>query len=168
MKWIPLAVAAAFFTGCNADFNWVHYEPQAQVGEPEVCADFTSELRILDRMGQQTDTFIQREPIRFELHVTNNGPVGHTLFTPFGGGQAWIVVVDQRGRIVTPVCRNCAFTQAPEPFPYGPGETMVHALDWNQVMDNGKQAPVGDYTVHADDRTECRVTLSKSSTLRIR
>jgi hypothetical protein len=35
-------------------------------------------------------------------------------------------------------------------------------------MRNDAQAPVGDYTIYADEQTECRSALSRSTTISIR
>ncbi|MCA1798847.1 MAG: hypothetical protein LC632_05125 [Xanthomonadaceae bacterium] len=45
MKWITLVLAAALAVGCNSDFDWMHYEPQAPVGNFTVYADDRTECR---------------------------------------------------------------------------------------------------------------------------
>jgi len=37
------------------------------------CGQFSSELRIEDKFGQESTTFITGEPIEFNMRITNNG-----------------------------------------------------------------------------------------------
>lgn len=173
-----LACACLLLGGCldSADgpsrfpdtrYWWSERSSPPPLPAPGYCSDFTAELRILDSMGQPETTFMQREPVRIEVHVTNTGDEAVTLMTG-SGPQTIIEVVNHQNLVVAGNTVGLLWPAVPVPFPYGPGETQIVEWTWDQRMRNDFEAPIGDYTVHADDWTECRSVLGRSAVIRIR
>ena len=169
---LPLCLAGCLESDSAEDYVWQQRQPipGADVYDPPPahCAAMSSGLEIIDRFGQAESEFIQGEPINLRLWVRNDSADAVTLTNPNGCPAVEFEVVNAANEVIATSDDGFACTQALVPVEHGPGETTLHTWTWDQVMRNGAAAPIGDYTVYADERTECRFALSKSAPLRIR
>lgn len=141
--------------------------PEFDGDPPDVCTHFEAEFEIKDRFDQLTDTFVQGEPIHLEARITNISNAPRTLTTSMGCPQVTFQVVAEDNLVLWGSLDGFACIAMAVDVTYAPGETNVFNAAWDQVMRNGRPAPVGDYTVFADDITQCRQTLNRSADLRI-
>lgn len=170
-------VCAAFLAGCPGeegadDFVWRQRAPLPGADEfdppPAMCDAFISRLEITDRFGQPATEFTQGETINVRMLIQNTSAETHVLTVPDGCPAVRFQVVNADNEVVVGSNDGFACTLAMVPVEHAPGETTLHTWDWRGEMRNGEQAPVGDYTVYADERTECRFALSKSAEIAVR
>lgn len=153
------------------DYVWQQRTPPPRADEfdppPAKCAAFTSSLEIVDTFGQPATAFTQGETINVRMLVQNVSDETHMLTIPSGCPAVHFEVVNAANEVVVGSGDGFACMQMEVPAEHDPGEATLHTWDWSQQMRNGESAPVGSYTVFADERTECRFALSKSAAITI-
>ena len=176
MRTRALLLGLVFLAGCLGeetanDFVWQQRAPLPGADEfdppPAKCASFTSDLEITDTFGQPATTFIQGERINVRMLVQNVSDESRVLTIPSGCPAVHFEVVNAANEVVVGSGDGFACTLMQVQVEHGPGEATLHTWDWGQSMRNSEAAPIGDYTVYADERTECRFALSKSATISI-
>ncbi|MEX0899831.1 MAG: BsuPI-related putative proteinase inhibitor [Gammaproteobacteria bacterium] len=176
-KPLLLLVVPIVLTGCldsvqPDDYTWQQRQPIPGADQydppPAFCAAMRSTLEITDRDGQPASEFMQGELINVRVLVRNNSTSPITLTNPDGCPSVKFQVVNADNEVVASSNDGFACVQVLTPVEHAPGESTLHTWDWDQVMRNGEAAPLGDYTIYADERTECRFALSKSAPIRIR
>jgi len=134
------------------------------------CGSFGSELRIEDKLRQESTTFISGEPITFNLRITNHGDSPATLSYPDGCTSIRLVVSYSRGRdVFDNMPAGIVCTAQVRTFTYAPREAKEFPLVWNQTPSSGgAQVPPGGYTVDARDRSlECAGDLDRGGAFAI-
>lgn len=177
MRNLTVFLIAILISGCldsvqSEDYEWQQRQPIPGADEydppPAFCSAMTSTLEITDRFDQPEDEFTQGEPINVRMLVRNDSASTVTLTHPDGCPSVKFSVVNADNEVVVGSNDGFACTQVMTTVEHSPGEATLHTWTWDQVMRNGAAAPIGDYTVYADERSECRFALSKSAAIRIR
>lgn len=169
---VPCFLAACLESDQREAHVWQQRQPIPGAGEfdppPAICAAMSSTLTVIDRFGQPETAFIQGELINLQMLVRNNSSATVVLTNPNGCPSVRFEVVNGANEVVATSDDGFACIQVQTPVEYAPGESTLHTWTWDQVMRDDAPAPMGDYTVYADERTECRFALSKSAPLSIR
>jgi hypothetical protein len=168
----PMCLAGCLDGDSSDDHEWQQRQPIPGADQydppPAFCAAMSSTFEIVDRFGQPASEFSQGEPINLRMRVRNESSESVTLTTPDGCSSVDFEVVNADNEVVVGSGDGFACTLMMVPVEHEPGESTLHTWTWDQVMRNERAAPIGDYTVYADERTECRFALSKTAPLRIR
>ncbi len=172
-KALAMLLIPLILVGCSEDdppepYEWRQRYTYAYNPPPAHCASMSTTLEIIDRFGQPETEFIQGELINVRMGVRNDSSAPVVLTHPNGCPPVGFEVVNAANEVIATDDTGLMCTQAPIPVEYGPGETVLYTWAWDQVMLNDAAAPIGDYTLYADERTECRFALSKTSPLGIR
>lgn len=169
---VPIALSGCLDSVQSEDYVWHQRQPIPGADQydppPGFCAGMSSKLEITDRFGQPATQFIQGERVNVRLLVRNDSASPITLTTPDGCPSVEFDVVNADNEVVVSSGDGYACVQVLTTVEHGPGEATLHTWDWDQIMRDGNAAPIGDYTVYADERTECRFALSKSAVIQIR
>jgi hypothetical protein len=131
------------------------------------CDAFVATLQVQDRMQQPASSFVQGDPVTFEMRVANTSDLEQTITVRDGCPQVSFEVRDGADQAVWSDLADAVCTQALVPVTYARNETKTFVVEWDQRSDAAAQVPTGNYTVRALDRTDCSDSLTQSASFGI-
>lgn len=170
-KCMSLVCIALLLSACGGDGDNVtdnNPSPFSRKGQnvPEKCGAFVSTFIIKDRMQQPVSSFTAGEPVTFEMRITNSSSNNMEIGSGTDCTQGFYVT-DRNDNLVWFSGDGVACTLQYIYNPLKPGESLSFTRQWNQTARNGQPVPVGQYTAHTADSTECGAALEKSAPLNV-
>ena len=108
-------------------------------------ASYELNLILRDNFEQESSTFLQAEPIKFELTVSNTTPNPITL--RFNSSQQYdFTVRPSAGTIIWTWSDNMSFTQSVSEISIPAQDAVVFSETWDQTSTAGANLAVGTYT----------------------
>ena len=173
--WWVAVVASGVVTGCNegSSVPLAGSAPVASGSQLPACETFSTNLTLLDRMSQPTNTFNVGEDIFPNMRVTNNAPYPVTMQPAYSCAMIVFEVFSQTTKLWSNDTIMCS-VGVPERT-YAPYESVYYS----QALDSfpGPPSwPSGAYTVKArvglvkDNQgqwVDCGATLDKQASFNI-
>lgn len=109
---------------------------------------YTVTLRTVDKFNEQASSFAQRDPIGFELSITNNSSSVQQWSFP-SSLTFDLILKNAAGDVVWQLTGHNGGLAVVTYVTLEPNETHVERFDWNQIIDDssGAYLPTGMYAM---------------------
>lgn len=129
---------------CNKDD--VNTPEQQAITPPVTPVDVEASLVVKDRFDQVVDTFLQGEVIRFELSVKNLSTTNTAVLNFVDAPQYDVWVMAKKAEVWRLPGDEALSTALTSVIILAPEEVKTFIVVWDQMMNDGKALPIGNYT----------------------